>query len=92
MARRTALGEIAFRGMGNNLDSLMSKTLTESFRAFICHGPGHLFVKAPARGDLLQAILNIQGSMEVMAKLYQLKMNGWQSLLEKRITMSLKRN
>ena len=70
--------------MSNNLESLMSKTLTESFRAFIRHGAEHLFVKAPTRDDLLQAILNMQGSMEVMAKLYQLKMNGWQSILEER--------
>jgi uncharacterized protein YbaR (Trm112 family) len=68
--------------MSKNLEKLLSKTLAESCRAYIRHGAEHLFAKAPTQDDLLQAILNMQGSMEVMAKLYQLKTNGWKSILE----------
>jgi ribosomal protein L37E len=70
--------------MSDNLENLLAKTLAESCRAYIRHGAEHLFAKAPTQDDLLQAILNMQGSMEVMAKLYQLKTNGWKSILEKK--------
>lgn len=70
--------------MSDIFENLLAKTLAESCRAYIRHGAEHLFAKSPTRDDLLQAILNMQGSMEVMAKLYQLKTNGWKSILKEK--------
>jgi len=67
--------------MGEDLQNMLANTLAESCRAYIRHGAEHLFAKNPTRDDLLQAILNMQASMEVAAKLYQLKQSGWKSIL-----------
>jgi len=70
--------------MSDNLENLLVKTLSESCRAYLRHGAAHLFAKSPTRDDLLQAILNIQASIEAIAKLYQLQANGWKVILEKK--------
>src|SRR5580704_7964160 len=73
---------VEFRHMNKSFEEMLAETLAKSCRAYIQHGAEHLFTKLPSDEDLLQAILNMQGAMEVVAKLYQLKTNGWRSILE----------
>lgn len=68
--------------MSKDVNSLLAEVLAQSCRDFCRHGAEHLFKEKPARDDVTQAVLNLQGAMEAGAKLFQLKKKGWRSVVE----------
>jgi hypothetical protein len=66
--------------------------LVNSCRNFLKHGLEHALVKQKTDSDIVQAILNVQASLEVVAKLYQLRNEGWKSIVDKKHHSETKKN
>lgn len=78
---RFLIQEYPFVQMRSQFEKLLTNTLLISCRAYLQHGATHLFAKQQTEIDLLQAILNIQASMEVVAKLHHVNADGWKAIV-----------
>jgi DNA-directed RNA polymerase subunit RPC12/RpoP len=61
--------------------ALLEDTLLTTFRTYLRHGLTHAFAAPLTYSDGLQLLLNIQGALEIVGKLYHVKKAGWQSIL-----------
>ena len=71
--------------MSSQFEKLLTDTLLKSCRAYLQHGATHLFAEQQTEIDLLQSILNIQASMEVVAKLHHVKADGWKAIVRDKL-------
>lgn len=68
----------------NSLENEIGDLLAESCRRFVMHGLTHALEENKTDTDIIQSIINIQAALEVLAKLYQLKADGWKSVVDKK--------
>ncbi|MBA4150295.1 MAG: hypothetical protein H0X66_19465 [Verrucomicrobia bacterium] len=63
-------------------EAAMATTLQKTCYHYLQHGLTHLLAPNQTEGDLLQAILNVQGAFEAVSKLQELKSAGWTAIVE----------
>lgn len=68
----------------SSLENEIGHLLAESCRRFVVHGLTHALEENKTDTDIIQSIINIQAALEVLAKLYQLKTDGWKSVVDKK--------
>lgn len=65
------------------IESYLEERLTFTFTNFIRHGLHHALKATPKANDILQLIINIQGALELLSKLYVLKKGDWKDIVRK---------
>jgi len=59
----------------------LSDRLKNTFRSYICHAVEHALNEEESENDVLQVIVNLQASLELLSKLYVLQRQGWQGIV-----------
>ena len=62
----------------------LEKLLLESCTGFTKHALEHALTETKTSTDIVQSIINTQAAIEVIAKLFQLRNNGWESIIDKK--------
>jgi hypothetical protein len=58
--------------------------MQNSFKSFIRHAIEHALADNPTDNDVLQVIVNMQASLELLSKLYVLQYEGWKGIVEQK--------
>lgn len=66
------------------LEKEIGQLLAESCRRFVVHGITHVLEENKTDTDVIQSIINMQAALDILAKLYQLKTDGWKSVVDKK--------
>lgn len=65
-----------------NIENQLEKRLKGTFKKYITHGIDHALSEAPTENDVLQVIVNMQASLELLSKLFVLQHEGWKGILK----------
>ncbi|MCR8710977.1 hypothetical protein [Aliarcobacter butzleri] len=68
----------------NAINNLLKTNLKKTFTNYFKHSIEHLVNTKQTENDVLQVIINIQASLELLSKLYILNMDGWEKITSER--------
>jgi hypothetical protein len=63
----------------------LSERLKSTFKQYIRHAIEHALSERESENDILQVIVNLQASLELLSKLYVLQSEGWQGIVDTRL-------
>jgi len=66
----------------NQIEKMLRERLQNTFKLYICHAIEHAISEHETENDILQVIINLQASLELLSKLYVLQSKGWQAIVE----------
>lgn len=61
---------------------LLKSTLEKNFIHYFTHGIEHLVNENQTESNILQVIVNIQASLEILSKLHVLNRFGWKGIID----------
>lgn len=65
----------------SKINEELSSRLKNTFRNYIRHAVEHALDEEESENDVLQVIVNLQASLELLSKLYVLQCQGWQGIV-----------
>lgn len=68
----------------DDISNLLQERLKKSFKSYFIHGVEHLISSNQTEENILQVIINIQASLEILSKLYVLRTYGWEKIIDKK--------
>ena len=68
----------------NLIEQQLSDRLTATFKQYIRHAIKHALNEKESENDILQVIVNLQASLELLSKFYVLQREGWQGIVDTR--------
>ena len=68
----------------SSIEKQLRKRLQHTFKLYVCHAIEHALSEEEDENDILQVIVNLQGSLELLSKLYVLQIKGWKGIVEAR--------
>lgn len=66
------------------VEELLRKRLQNTFKLYVRHAIEHALNEEACEIDIIQVIINLQGSLELLTKLYILQKKGWRSIVDTR--------
>ena len=66
----------------NSIEEILKPTLEKNFKSYFIHAIEHLVEETQTESNILQVIVNIQASLEILSKLYVLNNFGWEKIIE----------
>lgn len=60
----------------------LNERLKRTFKVYICHAIEHAISEEESENDILQTIINVQASLELLSKLYVLQFKGWRGIVD----------
>jgi len=64
------------------IEEILKPTLEKNFKSYFVHAIEHLVEEIQTESNILQVIVNIQASLEILSKLYVLNHFGWEKIIE----------
>ena len=71
--------------MMNRIEKQLNLRLSKTFKCCVRHAIQHALNKEETENDILQVIINMQASLELLAKRYVLKKEGWKSIVKSEV-------
>ena len=68
----------------SRIKQLLEQRLSGTFKQYIRHAIEHALSEEESENDILQVIVNLQASLELLSKLYVLQRDGWQGIVDSR--------
>lgn len=68
----------------DKITELLKTRLEKTFSNYFIHAVEHIVKKNNNESDILQVIINIQATLELLSKLYVLNLLGWKELIDKK--------
>ena len=65
-----------------NIENQLKKRLKGTFKRYITHAIEHALSETPTENDVIQVIVNMQASLELLSKLFILQYEGWKSIVK----------
>jgi len=66
------------------IENKLRQRLQNTFKLYVCHAIEHALSEDESENDILQVIVNLQASLELLSKLYVLQAEGWQGIIDVR--------
>ena len=74
------------------VEKILKPTLEKNFKNYFIHAIEHLVEEIQTESNILQVIVNIQASLEILSKLYVLNNFGWKKIIKKNFIISQNKN
>ncbi|MER0215869.1 MAG: hypothetical protein DU481_06680 [Nitrosomonas sp.] len=66
----------------DDISTELKKRLQATSRQLLVHALEHALTKEPTENDVIQTIVNLQASLELLSKLYVLRREGWKFVID----------
>ena len=66
----------------NLIEKQLRERLQNTFKLYVRHAIKHALNENETENDILQVIINLQGSLELLSKLYVLQFDGWKGIVD----------